>query len=91
MTPAIELPTEQTPIKMDPELAEVVGEFLAELEGSDRKAGSAAVMKVYRSGFAGVFAEIVEKYRSAISTAVGFEVGDPPAEVEALAEDTEAA
>lgn len=91
MTPATALPTEQIPIKMDPDLAEVIGGYLSELEGSDNKAGNAAVMTVYRSGFSGDFGEIVENYRSAISTAVGFEVGDPPEEVDALAEDTEAA
>ncbi len=90
MTPATALPTEQIPIKMDPDLAEAVGGYLSGLDGSDHKAGTAAVMTVYRSGFAGSFSEIVERYRSEISTAVGRAVGDPPAEVEALAEDTEA-
>ncbi len=87
MTPATALPTEKVPIKMDPDLAEAVGGFLEDLEGGDLKAGTAAVMTVYRSGFAGTFGEIVEKYRSDISAAVGFEVGDPPAEVEEIAED----
>jgi hypothetical protein len=75
------LPTEAVPIKMAPELAEAVGELLAELEGSDREAADGAVMRVYRSGFAGSFSEIVEKYRAEISAAVGFEVGEPAEEV----------
>ncbi len=84
MTPTTALPTEQTPIKMDPELAEVVGAFLEDLEGGDRKTGQAVVSEIYRSGFSGVFAEIVERYRAGISEAVGFEVGDPPEEVAEL-------
>ena len=84
MTQATALPTEQAPIKMDTELAEVVNGFLEELEGKERKVGQDAVREVYRSGFVGVFAELVERYRSRISDAVGFDVGDPPEEVAEL-------
>lgn len=67
------LPTEDVPIKMDPDLAAAVSGLLEQLEEEDKAAGTEAVMGVYRSGFAGVFSELVDQYRKAIEEATGFE------------------
>ncbi len=88
------LPTEDVPIKMDPDLAAAVSGLLEQLseeprceEGDDasvelpslRALGREAVMGVYRSGCAGVFSELVDQYRKAIEEAAGFEY-DPEEE-----------
>ncbi len=64
------LPTEPQPIRLDPELADRIGKMLKPLKGEQLEAGQAAVMKVYRSGFAGSFGELVERYKAAIAEAV---------------------
>lgn len=64
------LPTEPRPIRMDPELGERIEKLLKPLEGKERKAADAAVMKVYQSGHTGNFAELVERYEMAIAEAV---------------------
>lgn len=64
------LPTEQRPIRMDPELSERVEKILDRYSGSDLEKAQAAVMKVYHSGFAGSFGQLVERYDEAVREAV---------------------
>lgn len=64
------LPTEQRPIRMDPELSERVEKLLEPLAGDDLERAHAAVMKVYHSGRSGSFDEILGHYRTAIEEAV---------------------
>lgn len=69
------LPTENVPIKMDPDLGAAVGEMLAAIDDEDeREAADEAVMVIYRSGFAGTFPELVRHYREGIETAIGYEL-----------------
>lgn len=63
------LPTEERPIRMDPELAAEVNKFLEPLSGKDLKKGRDAVMSVYNSGITGSFGELLAAYRSAIEEA----------------------
>lgn len=63
------LPTEQRPIRMDPELAEQVDALLKPFSGEKLDRAQAAVMKVYESGATGSFGEILERYEAAIEDA----------------------
>lgn len=65
------LPTEDRPIQLDPELSSKVEEMLKPYSGRKLEAARAAVLKVYKSGFAGSFGAILGKYETAIEEAVG--------------------
>lgn len=64
------LPTENRPIRLDPELSEEISKLLKPLKGRDREVADEAVMQVYRSSVMGSFGEILEAYRTAIEEAV---------------------
>lgn len=64
------LPTEQRPLRMDPDLAKQVDGILKKYKGDDLEKAHQGVMKVYHSGQSGGFHEIVERYREAIEEAV---------------------
>lgn len=70
MTTQTALPTEDRPIRMDPELAERVEEMLANFKGKEREKAQAAVKRVYDSSVTGRFHELVEAYEAAILEAV---------------------
>jgi hypothetical protein len=55
---------------MAPELAAEVEKILKPLKGRDLDAGRSAVTRVYRSGMAGGFGDLVAAYREAIEEAV---------------------
>lgn len=64
------LPTEQRPIRMDPELSERVEALLKKYSGEKLSRAQTAVMRVYHSGANGPFGEIVKQYETAITEAV---------------------
>lgn len=70
------LPTEQTPIKMAPELAEALEGLLEHLDEDELAAAQEAIREVYKSGTMGTFAELLGAYREAIEEAIGYELED---------------
>ncbi len=66
-----ELPTEQRPIRMDPELAEAIEERIKAVKPSKRDDARTAVMAVYHSGTQGTFHDVLSAYDAAIAEAVG--------------------
>lgn len=64
------LPTEQRPIRLDPELSAEIEKCIKPLAAKERGAAQAAVMEVYNSGHTGSFGELLELYRDAIAEAV---------------------
>lgn len=64
------LPTEDRPLRMDPDLTAAVEKILKPYKGADLEKARAAVMTVYRSGASGLFADLVEQYRVAVNEAV---------------------
>lgn len=64
------LPTEERPIRMDPELQEQVEKILKGYSGKKLESAQEAVRKVYAGGATGSFHEIVDTYRGAVQEAV---------------------
>lgn len=64
------LPTEDRPIRLDPGISEQVELLLDPYTGEVLNRARKAVLKVYRSGYSGGFADIVNQYREAIEAAV---------------------
>lgn len=69
-TMASKLPTEDRPLRIDPDLAAVIEKELEPLEGEDLEKGQAAVRTVLKSSTQGTFATIADAYRTAIREAV---------------------
>lgn len=64
------LPTEQRPIRMDPDLAKRVDSLLEPYDGEDLDHAQEAVMRVYQSPASGSFGQLVARYEAAIQEAV---------------------
>lgn len=63
------MPTEQRPIRMDPDLFKAVEGLLKAYKGEALERAQEAVRSVKESGHQGQFSELLAKYRDAIEEA----------------------
>jgi hypothetical protein len=65
------LPTADTPLIQDPDLARAIEKLLAPHSGKPLEKAQAAVRRVHASGVQGPFQTVVAAYQAAITQAVG--------------------
>lgn len=66
----MKLPTEDRPVRMDPDLAARIEVVLKNYSGKDLEKAQAAIRQVHQSGISGSFSTLVRTYESAIKDAV---------------------
>lgn len=64
------LPSEDRPMRIDPDLAAALEKALAPYSGERLEKAQAAVREVRSSAAVGTFGEVLDRYRSAIREAV---------------------